>query len=251
LEILEKLKRNYTQVKFTVAEQWQDNFNKPTEKNDLNEYFDDLRVIKSLQKGDFNISVGEKNGRIYSPLITMRSGFRQFVRIDGKRLWNIDMKCFHPFLLASFIKDPKRKAEYAAFLQSNDIYNQFIDGDNDRNEVKLQFQIFLAFESRYLGSMRCSGKPKEIYLWFKKNFPEINTAKHHIFKTGSNFQLELQRRESEIFVQTVFRNSEFWMVPAHDGAFTVEDHLIEAKKKIKEACEGYLGFDVQTEVALA
>lgn len=240
-EIIEKLEANYLDMEVTIDESWQDQYNEPREENDLYEYYEVLEIVKKIDNGEFNISIGKNNGRVYSPLITMPKKFRKFMLFNGKPLYNVDMSSFHPFLLASFISDPARKASYVNFLKNNDIYDLFVDENHTRSQVKVAFQIFL-------GSFRYKGKVKDIYQWYRKNYPEILRMKIATKKAGSNCQLELQRIESEIFINKVFRQSDLWMIPAHDGDFILQDDIQAATDLIKRELEAFLKFDVTLKV---
>lgn len=240
-EIIEKVYKNYTEINVEISEDWDEMFSAASDDTNYYEYCELLEIIKKIDKGEFNVSIGKNNGRVYSPMIVMDKRFRKYILFNGKPLYNIDMSSFHPFLLSCFLEDETKKQEYIDFLKNNDIYEYFSDEKYSRSDIKILFQIFL-------GSFRYKGKLRDIYKWYKKNYPEILRKKILIKKAKSSVQLELQKIESEIFVNNVFKKTRNWMIPAHDGVFVLEDDIQQTKDLIKKELENFLKFSVTLKV---
>lgn len=235
------LERNYNGV--TVLDSWQNelwDIDSIIEHNGC--YIHDKTFAKQVFNNDFEISEGEHNGRIYHPVIEMSRGLREYVRYNGEKPCQIDIKACHPFLLAHYA-DEADKTKWLE-LCTTDFYSQFVTPEYPRELVKVCFQKALSERCNDL----CSS---HIQKMIRDRFPSIwmhLKAKWKIIKeqgkAGNSVQLEMQQLESKIFVDQVLTKlaKNVWCLPMHDGIMVEHQNFKKAVKLIDEACIKTLGY---------
>jgi hypothetical protein len=228
----------------SISEDWQNQFNVNNPDVSEGSYRHAKLWINQIQKGIITVGISD-NGRIHHPLILLQRILRPFVSKDGANLVGIDGKAFHPHLLAKYLPDSKRR-EYLDFLSNNDIYQQFVDGKNDRDNIKRLFQVFL-------GSDRVYGKAQEIENWYKEDFSEIihwkyeTLDKHKVSDKNDTVQMTLQKMESKIFINGIFTNADFWCLPIHDGILVKPEDTERAVAFCAQQIYEHLGFNIKVE----
>jgi hypothetical protein len=193
--------------------------------------------VESIQTKTISVSCEGKSGRLSHTILQMSGLVRGYVRKNGEKLVEIDAKSFHPFLLATCIKNESEKKRYLSCV-GNKFYEQFTDPQNSRDSVKVSYQRFLS------GKIRRDRKAQEIRKWYEDNFPDIILKMNALKGEGKTCQMFLQQLESSIFVDMVFENSDFFCLPMHDGLAVLQEDTQKAKDLINAAFHERLGYGI-------
>lgn len=240
--LIQRIEEAYRGVR--ISQDWQTLYDEKNSSADFSNHSAAKGFAKQIQTGNIKVSVGD-SGRVFHPLISMQREMRAFVSKDGANLVGVDGKAFHPHLLATFLPDPNRRHEYLDFLAKADIYSLFVpepneDEDAARDEVKRIFQIFL-------GEKEPRGRAIEISSWYDGNFPEVIERKRKIHKANDTVQMTLQKLESEIFINRIFTNADFWCLPMHDGICVKTEDKKKAVAFCAQEIHAHLGFNIRVE----
>jgi len=80
---------------------------------DMKKYNHALSAILKIYHGDIFYTIDPTSGRYHSNLTNLPSSLRQFIRIEGKRLSNIDVKNSQPYFFSLLLTDPGKVAHLA------------------------------------------------------------------------------------------------------------------------------------------
>jgi hypothetical protein len=246
---------------------------------DIKKYNYAYSSVIRIMNGDISFSVDTTSGRFHSNLTNMPKGLRQFVRIFGIPLANIDVKNCQPYLSTLLLTNPgmvARFAECSSFRmlletlkakETEDVkryVSLVIDGSiyeylwkeftkrglffESRDEIKKQVYIIL-FARNIINT------PSRVV--FKELFPEV----HHIFsiirgnEQGSNFKnfkrfpILLQRIESHIILNLILprvyaEHPGTIAVTIHDSVMTsiYTDHVEKVKRIMVEEFSKVVGY---------
>ncbi len=72
-----------------------------------------LSAALKIQQGDIYYSVDNTSRRFHSNLTNLPESLRQFIRINGHQLANIDIKNSQPYLSIILLKDPGKVSQFA------------------------------------------------------------------------------------------------------------------------------------------
>ena len=194
--------------------------------------------VDSIKKKKISVKV-TNSGRISHPIILISSIVRSKFTKDKEKLVIIDAKAFHPYLLASFIRDSNEQVRYLNLVKK-DFYSHFVDLNCNRDSIKVSLQ-------RYLANSKRDPKAKEIALFFEQNFPDISNKilDLKVRKSKTTMQMILQQLESKIFVEHVFMEANFWCLPLHDGLTVLRKDYESAIDLINKAADEILGYKFQ------
>ena len=107
--------------RLSISPQWEGVLNKPLTTDQYN-YF--VSSAQRIINGEINYSVDNTSGRFHSNLTNMPKELRDYVRIDGTRLVNIDLKNSQPYLSTILLTAPFKVSKLAissefAFVLTN------------------------------------------------------------------------------------------------------------------------------------
>lgn len=236
------------------------------------------RVI-NFNYGEHFVSVSDKTGRVYTDFSQLDRETRKNVKMvikdkKGKIFYSplssIDMKACQPYLLSYIFKD----SEYSKVLKNEDIYLYLIEKLKEFNIDELMDTIgYIKWHEETYGlCFDINNEPfikenyKEIYsrngmklefyrFLFSKNmnkmnvvdrlveriFPDLHKQIKTYKKGGNNLAVELQKKESEIFIN-VWTKCKEYSIPLHDAIYYPKNNerLKDYEKKVKNKLENRL-----------
>lgn len=178
-----------------------------------NSFHINCRVLLSIDNKD-NIYVKRdgKTGRVFTSFSCMKRELRSFCTIDNEELNSVDLKAAQPTFLAHHLlnehPDNKDVREFYRIVTEEDIYN-YLDQhyyfremyarympEELRDQSKIEFMRWIFSDAR--GS---AGYGPAI----KKEFPDVwkfvQKKKTEFKKKGTNYAIELQKKEASIFIE--------------------------------------------------
>lgn len=151
-------------------------------------------------------------GRFYSSLTNLPSKSIKFLKLNGKKLVELDVKNCQPLLLSYLINHPAYKID----VENGVFYDKMAKAlDLKRVEFKL-------FSYRYIFFPNTPLKSGKIYNTLNNHYPgligEINNLKKE-----TNLALTLQKLESDIFVQKIGKLP-FGKITRHDSVLVLNEN---------------------------
>lgn len=165
------------------------------------------------------IKISEE-GRLYSSITNISSTATPFIKIDGKKTYELDVKNCQPLLLATIIQHDKYKQDVENGIFYDKLANVLLI---TRDEAKLRVYRHVLFNDDKLSSGNLYNALEVLYTGL---VDQINTLKEK-----GNIALMLQKIESDIFIKSTEYRQGF--VTKHDGVivdsrttlFLLETHL--------------------------
>ena len=212
----------------------------PEDKEDFYE-----RSIEFIQTGQWFFKVGAITGRVFTNVANLPRELRPYLRLDGRRLAEIDISACQPLLLSElYPHDSTEKEKFLEIVLSGNFY-EILDaklskpyGSEHRNELKQAVFTQIFFDK--LRSRK--GKLGEL---FSNLFPvlyaqivKIKTPKHEVLAQ------RLQRAESDIVIKTfvgeVMRTTRIPLLTIHDSVLTFPEHTTEVVSQLMRAVHARL-----------
>ena len=206
---------------------------------DTNKYNSALSSATRILNGNITYSVDDTSGRFHSNITNMKKELRQFLRVNGEPLVNIDIKNSQPFLSTILLTNPKKVAhftnnsafsvllqtlkvsnnedvkKYISLVVSGQIYEYLMIKfeDNglilDRSETKLQM-LRIMFARNRSPKNETNKKARQIFI---NEFPTVHKTFSKIrgTKTGDKFtnfkrfSILLQTIESHLLLKVILK----------------------------------------------
>jgi hypothetical protein len=179
-------------------------------------------ALDKIEKGTWNACIFSEGfaPRLFNCFTNLSSSFRQYARIEGEELFNLDIRNSQPCLLPVFYnnspEDQAEKAEYINTLKTKDLYA--LIGEKcglNRAEAKKSFFIIM-FAENYMQKNKVSRA-------FKSLFP-ILSQRLHIKKEKDFKQVakEMQTTEAEI----VIKNTLLPFLQSGGKGFSIHDSIM-------------------------
>ena len=206
-----------------------------------------ITSINAIHDGEYNFSVDLKgSGRIYNFLSSLPNELRQFIRINGKEVVEMDIANSQPLLFLPLLKDVAHKEDvvlYKELVETGEFYRYIkyvVLGEDDSicicNEKKPQTveekMEYNMFKIDFFSKIFFSTENKN-YKWrqlFDEAFPTVSAVITANKKDNyKDLALLLQRTESDIMINTVSRkliengNDEFFTI--HDAIYTTKENV--------------------------
>jgi hypothetical protein len=242
-----------------------------------NKYYSALASAVRIENKDFFYSIDNTSGRFHSNVTNMAKGLRQYLRINGEQLVNIDIKNSQPFistllltnpgkvaiftknkafaLLLRTLKAPKKQdvSDYISLVVSGEFY-EFLMGEFlkkglvlSRSETKVQV-LRILFARNRTPKDETHKKARQI---FRDTFPTVHKIFSKIrgndkgdnFTSFKRFAILLQRIESHLILKIILKRvyNELPGVIAltiHDSFLTVSgEHEMNIKSISKIICD--------------
>lgn len=216
------------------AEYIKTNYSTDTEK-----YNSIMASATRIINGDLHWSVDSTSGRFHSNLTNMNKELRPFLRVDGKRLCNVDIKNSQPFLSTILLTNPSKVSwmtnnpafsmlleslkismyqdvkKYISLVVSGAIYEHLMcEFEKEglkltRSETKAQM-LRILFARNRTPKDETNRKCREI---FKDRFPEVHRIFAKVrgndtgdkFTSFSRFAILLQRIESYLMLDRILK----------------------------------------------
>jgi hypothetical protein len=222
-----------------------------------------LASILKIQQKDIFYSVDNTSGRFHSNLTNLPESLRQFIRINGKQLTNIDIKNSQPYLSTILLTDPGKVSPFAKsrelsmLLQTlkcidsidvtmfvyltikGKIYEFLMEKGfaQDRREAKRQLFVIMFGPGSYWS------RQHEIFeSWFPSVYERFAIIKGHAkgnkFESYKRFAILLQSIEAHLVLDTILpriykEHPVTIAVTIHDSVMTsILTSDVEAVKKI-------------------
>lgn len=243
--IMDMLLKNYADI--TIKREWINYFD-GNEDLTLGAFIHTRAAVEQIRTKEIGARFGSTN-RLSHPILWMRADVRQFLRVKGKEIFEVDCTCMHPYLLAQYLTGD-RKDCYLKLLndgieeendekKKDDIYELLAKRSGiDRKRAKQSFQIFLAGGKLFWAA-------RDIDDYYRQCFPEIIEARKRLLTKGISFQAALQSIESEMCVFDAYRQTEdFFCLPMHDGLAITSHDIPKAIAILEKAIEKKLGYRI-------
>jgi hypothetical protein len=229
-------------------------------------------------------SIDETEGRFHSPITSMKRELRQFLRIDGKPLKNIDIKNSQPYLSTIILTYPSKVAwltknpafqmllqslkvsqnedvkKYIYMVASGHFYEYLmqefsIEGLKlTRKETKLQV-LRILFARNRMPKDEINRKARQIFI---ARFPTV----HRIFskvrgraENSNRFSILLARIESYLMLNVILKriNKELPNIIAmtiHDSIMTgiLTDEVEAVREIMNDVLTEFIGFQPKIEI---
>lgn len=191
-------------------------------------------AIRAINEKNFFIKVSDKSshfgigsGRICTNITTLPSKLRKYLKYDGHKLVNIDIKCCQAMLLSTFYGDSAaqqtEKAKFVKFFEG-DFYADIAQksGSNMNRDAAKVESFTLFFAKNYTASKTKFTKA------FKKEFPllyaNIRTLKKENYRYVAHL---LQSAEADIVIKGVSTDlfaKGIANFTIHDSVMATEEH---------------------------
>lgn len=207
---------------------------------------------------DFNAVVRDaKTNRMHHVLSNTPSDYRKFFTYKGKSLYTIDLANSQPLLLATYLKDHYHKyvpidvKKYIKDVEEGVLYEQVM------KKLKIPLKYRSAFKQTFFGkifynkSTEGQGYDYEEETAFKELYPNVfNFIQKMKVYNYKNFPIALQKRESEIFVDNIFKelvDEKIFCLTLHDSIiFSDKKYAKKIEKKIKNYFKENFSLNVTT-----
>jgi hypothetical protein len=237
-----------------------------------------------ILNNDIFHSVDKTSGRFHSNITNMAKGLRQYLRIKGEPLANIDIKNSQPYLSTILLTDPGKVSyltnnpvfalllqtlkvslnqdvkEYISLVISGQIYEYSKEGlQLSRSETKRQV-LRILFARNRMPNEEVNRKARQIFI---NRFPTVHRIFSKVrgreqgdkFQNFKRFAILLQRIESylmlDIILKRIYKELPGTIaITVHDSIMTgVLTNDVEAVKKVMiEELTLYVGFRPQINI---
>jgi len=128
-----------------------------------------LAQIEDIREANWTFTVDEFSGRVHTNLTYLKSELREYLRVNGKPLCQIDIKCSQPLFIGLLAKVAGYADERYIELCQGDLYGWIAEEMSlDRKVVKEQFSQRGLFSSN-----RSRHQKSQVMLFIKNEFPLI------------------------------------------------------------------------------
>ncbi len=242
-------------------------------------------VIRLLN-GDIYSKVDTTSGRFHSNITNIPKGLRQFLRVNGKPLINIDVTNCQPYLSIVLLLNPNKAAEFAkhcpkftmmlkdlqaqqtedvrlyiSLVYKGELYEYLTEEFNKRGQIinnrkDVKKKVLLILFDRN----RNNSKARSI---FNELFPEVNrifslvrgNVKGSRFENFKRFAILLQRIESHIMLNIILKriNTEYPEIitlTIHDSIMTLKspDQIETVQNIMREEFFKIVGFEPKLKI---
>lgn len=186
------------------------------------------------------------SNRLHNNLTNLPSILRQFLRLDGEELYQVDIKCSQPTFLGLYLRkrgfaDPEEVERFLNVCKSGDIYSQLILEEKSRKDKKIDTFKFCFFNKNYK-TLNCV--EKRFQSLYPSIFKEMQKMKQNDYK---DLSILLQKEESS-FIFEVVNSLDFDVVTIHDSILTKKSNILKVKEKISKKFEEIYNFLPQLSV---
>jgi hypothetical protein len=150
--------------------------------NRINDNIKDMKSkIRSIQNKKFRQSVSKSNHRLISVITNLKKELRYYIRINGNRLVEVDMKSSQPYILGSILTDRFFSGDTSIDYSLNRIYPQLYNLFDDIVYNPTSGVISEIEKSIYNNK---KGFPKYFMSGGLDNCPEVQSYRNLPFKDG-------------------------------------------------------------------
>ena len=198
-----------------------------------------------------------KTKRMHHLLSNTPTEYRKFIKHEGKTLYSIDLANSQPLLLATYIKDhygifiPDDAKQYIKDVEQGILYEKVMKFLKIPNIYRSTFKQTFFGKIFYNESTEGKTYNYEEETAFKELYPNvfkfIQKMKTYNYK---NFPIALQKRESGIFVDEIFKkltDENIFCLTLHDSiVFSDIKHKEKIENKIKRYFVEHFGLNITT-----
>jgi len=180
-----------------------------------------------------------RTGRMYYNVTYMNGEARKYIKIDGEKTSQIDLKTLFPFLTLTMCEN-RRELEAWTMLLEDDFYVVVgkVVGSDNRDYCKQIFPKWLS--GKYTGATY--GAVFKFAKFMKQFFPVLNAKIEKLWSDGVSLAAYFQDLESNVVVKKVFQTLNVCGIPTlpvHDCLIckesdlqTVRDTLLHTAKAV-------------------
>jgi hypothetical protein len=236
-----------------------------------------LMSIKNLQTKEHFIAVDKAAGRVHTNITNLKSEIRQFLRVGGKKLFNIDIRNSQPFLFNILIKlyfssrqngaFSIKSSYFSTFSKTNNYKSNILPYDAGFDDLRLYQELTSAgnfyeylmdkmglegmkrqsFKKSFFGKVFFS-RNNEKYVYhekkiFKQHFPNVYEAIYNFKKKAHrDLPIALQKAEVNIMINIIVKRiaterPDVFLTTIHDSIMTTEDNIEYVKTVILDEFE--------------
>ncbi len=239
---------------------------------DIEKHNYSLAAYTRINNGQIYYKVDKTAGRFHSPVTNFPSELREFIRIRGRQLLNVDIKNSQPYFITVLLHDPGRianllKDEQLGMMLKTLQVKQTEDVRRYVSIVKGRFYEYLqkefakeghamprkdvkekAFQVLF-GSSRRNSEYKKI---FARKFPEV-TRVFNLIKGDDYRQLSilLQKVEAHLVLDVILPkvySEGIIAVSIHDSIMTTPDQIITVRGIMERELTKFVGFPPRLKV---
>jgi len=254
--LLEDVKKTCAKTAFEAHEELIFEHNRKNKKHNLNLEMTEFDVLKTYNNTEYvynnqlsTVKVHDHKikgtGRIFTIVTNTKKELRQFLRLDGSKLVNLDIRCSQPCLLAKFYQpeDQTEKDLFVSYMRKEDLYSALSKGTSMSRSQAKSIMFVIMFAENYLVPI-IGG---EIYERFEKLFPILSKRIFDIKKDDyKRAAFEMQCQESEIMISGAFHRLAVEMnidcATIHDSIMVLPKDIDIARQIIEEEFFKAMGF---------
>jgi hypothetical protein len=203
------------------------------------------RSIEWIRDKDWFFKADPNTGRVFNNVTSLPKVLRQFLRLDGKPLVEVDVANCQPLLLLGLYDGEGERDQFRQVAQNGTFY-ECLDselekpyGAQRRDELKVKVFTQIFFD-------RVRAKPSKLCQAFARKFPvlygKVLALKEPAYR---NLALRLQTDEAAIVIGKVVdgiaRTSKIPVLTVHDSLLTLAEHVDEVKQRMEFGFLGSLG----------
>jgi hypothetical protein len=206
----------------------------------------DMIAIANFKSKNFYAKRDPNVRRLHTNLTSLKSDLRQYVKVPGLDLVNVDIRNSQPTILNTLFQGDQK---YTEFTTRGLLWDHLTQRCDFSNRKQLKEQMFKSVFYGRTDTMETSRMSKI----FRKEFPQAweyiyNFKKKHGYKALS---IEMQRKESEIMLERicpVLMKEKKWFSTIHDSVVTDRSNAEYAEQIIKTSFKGEYGLNVETKI---
>lgn len=211
----------------------------------MNEWAQDCLQFQIVQLSSKHIFCSRDIcGRLHSNFTNLQRNARSLSTLNGKPLFQADVKSCFATLLYSQIESRDERGRYISWLYQDDFYRELMSRDSrlkNRDSVKLQFNAWLNGESR------CVAIRKIIATEFPILYSKIIQMQS---KDRATLGRKLMSMESSIMIDGVLKklweaDSNMSILSLHDAIYFTEECGQSVREKIENEFRARLGISAR------
>ena len=204
------------------------------------------RSAEDIRDKEWRFASDKKTGRVFNNITSLPKQLRQFLRLDGKPLVEIDVANCQPLLLLGLYNDADKEREEFRRVVENGNFYETIDvllekpyGTERRSELKDKIFTQVFFDRVWPTSSKlCQAFQKRFPVLYER-MVALKAADHR------RLALRLQSDEARIVISKVVTgiasSTRIPILTIHDSVLTKAEHVAEVKERLEAAFKEQLG----------
>jgi hypothetical protein len=193
------------------------------------------RSVEAIHNGEYYMITDYKTGRLFTNFTNLWNELREFLRIEGERVDEIDIANSQPLLAADlYPEDSAEKQKYLEIVLEGHFYRR-LEAASGRKYPDYKKLKQLVFAQVFFGSIS-DGNRRPLLRAFKALFPELLAIIDNMKegkKNKNKLALELQSIEADLVIGKVVNRLRLLGIPC----LTVHDSIVCKVSDVERAYE--------------